>query len=207
MRRNYVRWEFCVALTVVMFIACAGSGTELHKKRSDKTYSGKPVSDILVIFIADEEKTRRHFEQKFVSRLKAAGVEAVSSAEAIPMPSNLKLEKEAILKAVEQYGNDAVMITHLAGLEDKEIRTRSDPRDLGYYPYYGLIHSYVYDPGYSAMQTTVRLETNVYDVKTEKLIWSGQTRTWNKDSESEIINDVIKIVVEDLQKSKLLAPR
>ena len=207
MSRNYVGWMCCIALTVAMFMACAGSGTELTEKRMDRTYAGKPVSDILVIVIADEEKTRRHFEQKFVARLKDVGVEAVASQEAIPMPSNLKVKKETILKAVELYGNDAVMITHLAGLEDKEIRTRIDPQDQGYYGYYGLVHSYVYDPAYSTTQTTVRLETNMYDVKTEKLIWSGQTRTWNKNSESEIINDVINVVVADLQKSKLLAPR
>ena len=84
-----------------MFIACAGSGTELTKKRMDNTFSGKPVSDIVVIVVADEEKTRRLFEQKFVARLKHAGVDADSSIEAISMPSNLKLKKEAILKAVE----------------------------------------------------------------------------------------------------------
>jgi hypothetical protein len=51
------------------------------------------------------------------------------------------------------------------------------------------------------------LETNLYDVKTEKLIWSGQSETWSKDSKDQIINDVIKAVVNNLQKNKLLAPK
>jgi hypothetical protein len=189
-----------------MVFSCAGGGTELTKKQKDKTYSGKTVSDILVIVIADQEKTRRNFEQKFVVRLKDAGVDAVSSAEVISMPSDLKLKKAEILKAVEQYGNDAVMITHLAGLEDKEVHNRINPGAHGYHTYYDLIHSYVHDPGYSTTRTTVRLETNLYDVATEKLIWSGQTKSWNVKSESDVINDVIDIVVNELQKSKLLAP-
>jgi len=51
------------------------------------------------------------------------------------------------------------------------------------------------------------LETNLYDVKTEKLIWSGQSKTWSKDSKYQIINDVIKVVVDDLQKNKLISPK
>jgi hypothetical protein len=51
------------------------------------------------------------------------------------------------------------------------------------------------------------LETNLYDVKTEKLIWSGKSKTWSKDSKDQIINDVIKAVVNNLKKNKLIAPK
>jgi hypothetical protein len=43
----------------------------------------------------------------------------------------------------------------------------------------------------------VRLVTNLYDVKTEKLIWSGQSETLD-------IDDMIKVVIKDLQKNNLL---
>jgi len=51
------------------------------------------------------------------------------------------------------------------------------------------------------------LETNLYDVKTEKLIWSGQSETFSRDSKDQIIKDVIKAVINDLQKNKLIAPK
>ena len=201
--KKYVRLLSCFAFSVVLLIAC--SGTELSKGKPVEPVSVKPVSDILVIVIADKDKTRRSFERRFVTQLKSAGVDAVSSADAIAMPSDLKLEKEDILKVVNQNGNDAVMITHLAGLEEKDIHTRADPGSSGFYSHYGRIYRQQRAPGYSSTSTTVRLETNLYDVKTEKLIWSGQTKTWNKDSQKEIMNDVIGAVIKDLQKSKLLA--
>jgi len=51
------------------------------------------------------------------------------------------------------------------------------------------------------------LETNLYDVKTEELIWSGQSKTWSKDSKYQILNDVIKVVIDELQKNKLISPK
>jgi len=51
------------------------------------------------------------------------------------------------------------------------------------------------------------LETNLYEVKTEKLIWSGKSDSWSRDSKDNIINDVIKAVINDLQKNKLIAPK
>ncbi len=60
----------------------------------DEAYHGQPVSNVLVIAVTDEERTRNAYERSFVSHLKAAGIEAVSSAEALPIKGDLKLEKE-----------------------------------------------------------------------------------------------------------------
>jgi len=131
-------------------------------------------------------------------------VEAISSEEAIPMPADLKLKKETILNAVNQYENDAVIITHVIGKEEKDVRSRGGSAHRGFYGFYRSRYS---DPGYSSTTTTVRLETNLYDVKTEKLIWSGKSKTWSKDSKDQIINDVIKALINNLQKNKLIAPK
>jgi len=192
---------------IFMIISCAG--TELTHKQVNETYKGKPVSDILVIAITGNEDARRSFERKFVAQLKSAGVEAISSEEAIPMPADLELKKEMILSAVNQFRNDAVIITHLIDEEEKEAFTRGDEAHRGYYGFYHSRYSYSYarDPGYSSTSINLKLETNLYDVKTEKLIWSGQSKTWNKDSKDQIINDVIKVVIDDLQNNKLISPK
>jgi len=203
MKNNSVKWFGYLISFAFLIISCTG-GTELTQKQVDDAYKGKPVSDILVIAITGNEHNRRSFEKKFVAQLKSVGVDAISSEEAIPMPADLELKKETILNAVNQYENDAVIITHLIGKEEKDIYTRGGSAHRGYYGFYRSRYS---DPGYSSTSTTVRLETNLYDVKTEKLIWSGQSKTWSKDSKDQIINDVIKAVINNLQKNKLIAPK
>ena len=205
MKENPVKWFGYLFSFAFLIISCGG--TEITQTQVDEAYKGKPVSDILVIAITGNEHNRRSFEKKFVAQLKSVGVDAISSEKAIPMPPDLELKKETILAAVSQYESDAVIITHLIGKEEKDVYTRGGSAHGGYYGFYRSRYSYAHDPGYSSTSTTVRLETNLYDVKTEKLIWSGKSETWSKGSKDQIINDVIKAVIGDLQKNKLIAPK
>jgi len=205
MKRSSVKWFGYLFAFLFLVISCAG--TELTQKQVNEVYRGKPVSNILVIAITGNEDSRQFFEQKFVAQLKSVGVEAVSSEEVIPMPADLEMKKETILNAVSQFKNDAVIITHLIDKEEKEIYTRGGQAHGGYFGFYQSRLSYASDPGYSSSSKTARLETNLYDVKTEKLIWSGQSKTWSKESKYQMINDVIKVVIDDLQKNNLISPK
>jgi hypothetical protein len=207
MKNELINWFGYLSMIALLFVSCSGTGTELTQKRIDDSYKGRPVSDILVIAITGNEHNRRTFEKKFVSQLKSVGVDAVSSEEAMPMPADLQLKKETILNAVQQHENDAVIITHLIGKEEKDIYTRGGSPHGGFYGFYRSRYSYAHDPGYSSTSTTVRLQTNLYDVKTEKLIWSGKSNSWSNEAKDQIINDVIKAVITDLYNNKLIAPK
>jgi len=203
MKQSSVKWFGYLFSFVFLIISC--SGTELTHTQVDEAYKGKPVSDILVIAITGNEDSRRSYEQKFVAHLESIGVEAISSENAIPMPPNLKMKKETIVNAANQFENDAVIITRLIDKEEKDAYTRGGHG--GYYGYYRYRHSWAHSTGYSSTSKTLRLETNLYDVKTEELIWSGQSKTWSKDSKYQIINDVIKVVINDMQNNKLISPK
>ena len=204
MRMNQWKWICTWVIMAMMTVACAG--TDLTTKQIEPTETMKPVSDILVILVADRDETRRVFEDRFVAAFKSVGVDAIGSADAIPMPSDLELEKEVILQAVEKYESDAVLITHLADIEYAESRSRANPQEHGSYSYYGFLYRYYHDPGYSRTYSTIVLETNLFDVQTENLIWSGQTKSMDR-AKVEVINDVISLVVRDLMNKKLLAPK
>ena len=198
---RYKSLSLFFSIALLMF-SCTGTGsqTQVLQTHADDAYKGQPVSNILVIAITGNEHNRRSYENKFVTRLKSIGVDAVASEEALPMPPDLKLQKEAILKAVGQYGNDAVIITQLVGKENKEIRTR-DRHEIGPFFRYSIY------PGYSSESKTLRLETNLYDAKTGGLIWSGQSETLSSDSMDRIINNVIKAVIDNWQKNKIIAAK
>ena len=198
MKKIPVKWFGYLFYFAFLIISCAG--TDVTQKQVDDAYKEKPVSDILVIAITGNEHNRRSFEKKFVAHLKSVGVEAVASEESIPMPPDLDLKKETILNAVNQYENDAVIITQLIGKEARDVYNRGGVTRMGYF-------SYSRNPGYSSTSTTVRLETNLYDAKTGKLIWSGMSKTLSKDSTDHIMNDVIKAVITKLKQNKLIVPK
>jgi len=189
------------------FLIMACSGTEIIEKEIVGTHNGNPVSNILVIAITGNEHNRKSFEQKFVAHLISIGVGAVSSEAVIPMPPNLEMERETILEAVHQHKNDAVIVTHLLDKAVEDVYTRGSAGNRGFYVFYHSRYNYNYDRGYSSTNTALRLETNLYDVKTGKLIWSGESKTWSKDSGDQIINDVVKALINTLHENKLIAPR
>ncbi|MFC1821148.1 hypothetical protein ACFL9T_00440 [Thermodesulfobacteriota bacterium] len=199
---NSMKWFVILLIAAILISGCAS--TKLTHIWVDETYKGKVFSDILVIAVSNQEGVRRSFEEKFIAELKQAGVDAVSSADAIAIPANKELKKETILKAVQKYNNDAVIITHLIGVEKKDVYyppTRVYP---SYYGYYHSAHVNVNQRGYYKSNTFVRLETNLYDVKTEKPVWSGQSETWEPGSDQQIIDEVIKIVIGNMRKKGLL---
>jgi hypothetical protein len=179
------------------------TSTKLTNTRIDEAYKGKPFSDFLVIGVSEEKGIRRSFEEKFVEYLKETGVEALSSADAITIVKDKKLEKEEILKAVQKYQNDAVIITHLLGEKKKDVYTPPTV-SYGYYGYYDHVWGYVHSPGYYTTHTFVLLETNLYDVSTEKLVWSGRSETWDSGSEKKMIDEVIKKVTKEIRTNGLL---
>ena len=200
----------CVVIAIpvcLLFISCAA--TKLTHVWTDEAYRGAPFSNVLVIGVSDQERVRRSFEDKFVKQLKEIGIEAVASAAVIP--SDKKLEKKAIASAVERSGVDAVLVTHLLGVDKKKIyhtpSTYYRPAPYyygGYYGYYGNVYNYVHSPTYYTRHVMVRLETNLYEVDTEKLIWSGKSETWDPKSKTDMLASVIKVVIKKLQKDKLL---
>jgi len=210
MKKLSVKWLGLLFLFAALIISCSMSGTQLTDSILSEEYSGGPVSDILVIAVTGNEKSRQQFEKTFVAHLNAAGLEAISSIEVIPMPPDLKMEKEEILKTVEKFKNDSVIVTHLIAYDEKDVHTRdgvSRRPHYGYYGYYNYLHNYHTDPGYSSTNRTVRLETNLYDVKTESLIWTGKSTTWDAESKTQVRNDVIRVVINDLKLNNLIAPK
>lgn len=205
MKRNFTKKFSLFFYMAVFIISC--SGTKITEKPVDEVFHGKPVSDILVIAITGNEHNRRVYEQKFVSHLTSFGIDAISSEEVIPMPPDLKMEKEAILDVVDQYENDAVIVTHLIDREIEDVYSRGGNGLRGFHGFYSSRYNYAYDPGYSSTSIAFRLETNLYHVKTDKLIWAGESTSWSKGSHGQIVDDVIKAVINTLIENKLIAPK
>jgi hypothetical protein len=63
---------------------------------------------------------------------------------------------------------------------------------------------YVTSPGYTTVNTVVGLETNIYDLETQKLVWTGLTQSWIDTSAEKEIPKVIYAVLWDLRSKKVI---
>ena len=206
MKRLFKCAIFALSASLIFFSCTPTKITETWKDDGDR---GAPFSDLFVIGVAKEEKTRRSFENKFVEKLKAAGIQAVASSSV--MPSAQKIEKAAILAAIEKLDIDAVLVTRLISLKEEEIRSpstseygRPDDYHGRYYRDYSTAYGSSRQPAQYTTSVRVGLETKLYDVETEKLIWAANSKTANPKSKLELFDSVIEALVQDLKKNKLL---
>lgn len=167
----------------------------------DANYQGGPFTNVMIIGVSGQEAIRRTFEETFVNRLREEQVNAVAGFQAIP--GEARPTKERIKAAIEEKSVDAVLITHLVGVDEKQIY-HPPTYSGGFYGYYGHVGRYAYEPGYVSQQKTVKLESNLYDAKSAKLVWSMQSATVNPGNEKKLIEAKIKTVVEHLKAQQLL---
>ena len=198
MSRLGVMWAWFSILT--MLIGCTTAKPVAEWR--DTNYQGGPFNNFLIVGVSGHESTRRTFEETFVSHLKDAQVNAVASFDAIPGED--RPTKDSIKAAIEGKTIDAVLITHLVGVDEKQIY-HPPTYSGGFYGYYGFVGRYAYNPGYVSNQKTVKLETNLYDASSDKLVWSMQSATINPSNEKTLIEAKIKTVVKRLKAQQLLA--
>ena len=211
--RKLTQWMAAVWL-ISLLTGCSNI-TKITKSYVDDTRVGKPVKNVLVIAVIEDVQIREIFETYFMKRLNVIGVEAISSFNLLSIDLNTAPEKEAaikeaILKIVDEYGNDAVVITRLAGFEETEVFSRSNrlARNVyvGYYGFYN--YGYAWDGAYAPTiygeHMQISLETRLYDVKTESLIWAGESQTMDPKTTGQAIGQVIDVVMKELRKNGLL---
>jgi len=194
-----------VAVLIVGIAACSRSSIRLTPIHMEASYSGKPIKDVLVLVIIDDQEIRGIFEKHFKDWLTVKGVEAIASVNVLPIKKGAKLTKEAIVDVVDRYENDTILITHLVGFAETEVFSRDRPQYYyNYYGFYNYAYGYVYWPTIYGEKVQFNLETGVYDVKTESLIWAVESQVKNPKTTGEAIGQVVEAVIKDLEKNGLL---
>jgi hypothetical protein len=195
----------------IAFVLSSCSSTSLVNRWSDPEYKGPALQKILVIGIIKDDIKRRSFEQEFANLITANDRTAVASYTLIPDLESAD-QKEEVLAAVEKVGADGVLVVTLQGVskEQREVPPSIDyvpTAGFGYggmYGYYGMRHTAVYSPGYTVTDTIVRLDTKLFAVSSEKMIWAGKTESFNPSSSQAVISELEKLVITDMKKSGLI---
>ncbi|MBW1860096.1 MAG: hypothetical protein JRI70_08495 [Deltaproteobacteria bacterium] len=65
-------------------------------------------------------------------------------------------------------------------------------------------HFYVYRPGSRRSETLARLNTNLYNRETEKLIWTASSEIVDPKSVKDVVGTLSNLLVRDLRDKKLI---
>jgi hypothetical protein len=194
-------------LIALAAISCSAS-TQLTQRWSDTAYQGQPGQKMMVIALTQNERNQLLWEGAFSSALQKDGVQPLAGSQYLP--KGAEADEPGMKQLIQDSGANLVAVTRLLAV-DKEHQyvpgtTYYTPAP-GYYGMYGYYHSsyaVVHNPGYIQENTIVKLETNVYDVATQRLVWSGVTETLNPETPQDVANSVAWKLVEDMAASKVI---
>lgn len=196
-------------LITFSFLLAACSSTSFVQRWNDPKFKGPKLNRILVIGVIKQDTKRRSFEQDFASLITTPDRKGIASYTLLPSLKDAD-SKEDVLAAVKKTGADGVLIVTLLGVSKEKVDV---PASVDYYPayggydmygYYGTSYSRIYRPGYTVTNTTVSIETLLFNVANEKMIWAGKTKSFNSSSSKAIIKELEKLVIGDMQKSGII---
>ena len=190
-----------ITILTIAFLSSCSTSTKLSVFWSDKNYEKGKIDKVLILGITKREAIRRTYEEDMALRLAKYNIEGVSSAELFPMGE--KLDTNTFRLHFADGGYDVVITSQLVAA-DKNQRyesgysyTPSPYARGGFGGYYGSSYG---SPGYVITTTTLKIETHVYDTKTEALIWSGISDTFDPSNEHDAITSLNKALIYHLNK-------
>ena len=197
-----------VLLLLLSLTGCAS--VSLVKSWREQPVMVTSYRDFLVVGISSNRQMRQVVEEVLAAELIKKGLSATPSYTITGVET--KLTRELILKAVQTSNVDAVITTRLVDLK-KDTRTESGfvMTDRGVDTYFdmygtGTVSYATFDmkPVEVTTSTTYALETNLFDTKTEHLVWAGITDAVDPQGVIMVSQQFSTIVINELSKEGLI---
>jgi hypothetical protein len=170
-----------------------------------------PYKKAFIIVLTQNKNNNYYIEQQMAKTLKSRGIDAVKSNDIFPPKFSVTqdMTKEQLAEAIKKTGCDAVLtlsVLDVKSVESYHPGTSYYPVSYGYGGYYGYYNYYypqVYSPGYYSVDKTYYLETNLYDMASDKLVWSVQSESSNPTNLSDAFKSYSYMLIKHLQSEGL----
>ena len=170
-------------------------------------FQGRKVAALV---ISDNTSTRFSAEDLLARELKARGVEGIPAYDLIPQTETR--DKDRAKALFNQAGIVGVVVMRAAGAQ-KEIVSSGGYWSIPSYGsfwgvgYYGYGWGAVGDGTFIHTDTIVRVETLVYDLAADKLVWAGLSESTNTSKAETLIKELVAGAVAEMKKQGLIRSR
>ena len=200
-------------MALVSATAACGSSSFNSTWANDRA---KPVDmagkKVLAVVQVREDGRRRASEDALARELTSRGAQGIPSYTLFP--SNIGVDTAAARKIAESNQIAGIVMMRLTG---KEQEVSSSPTYAGGYygsPYYGSAWgAWGYGWGTPYMTESVRtdtkilVETKVYSLEQNLLVWAGTSETWNPTRSDDVIRELSAAVSKEMQRARLIVPK
>jgi len=193
-----------LAIVVAASLCTACALTTMRSIQRVPDFRSATIHRVLVIGDFENQSNRKSFEDEFVRQWSRYGVQAVSSLDVLP--SSATISKELVAPIAKTRGFDTVFVTRI--LERKKIQpgekavpTISPPSE-GELQNSNSVWEVLLAPPVSAREfNLVTVETDLYDVTSERRLWSGWSETEEMKKIPKLIPPFVKLILKHLYES------
>ena len=170
--------------------------------------SGAPVSfagkKVIALVISDDDSLRVSGEEALAGQLTERGLVGAPAYRLIPKEEVKDVEKAK--PWFERAGAEGVVAMRL--VDARQERTYTP--DYWTSPYYGSLWGYygygwgsMYVPGHVDVDAIVSVETLIFSVPQNRLLWAGVSESRNPKDARRLIADLVTATVKELRKQGL----
>lgn len=193
-------------ICTAFIISCSSTRITSSWREPDKSVVVEKLNKVLVVALFKDETSRHKAEDQMAGYLNGKGIVSYNYLDA-----NFNKANEELLRAkIRADGFDGAVTMRLVDVDKEKIYT---PGNMSFYPrYYRNFSGYYYrswsnysQPGYYATTKTYTIETNVYSIKEDKIIWSGLTETTNPGGVKKMTEEVAQVVYKKMIKEGFIS--
>jgi len=198
-----------------LFAGCKSSKESTGVWVNKEKIQGKQFHKVFIVVVTADILARTQLENDLAAVATARGYEAVKSMDLLPisLDNPKKPTKEEVVAKVKESGCDAVFVASLLN-KDESIRYvpgKSSYSMLPYYSYTGTYYGYynnsyetVVQPSYYAHDKNYFMQSNLYDVASEELMWSVQSELFNPSDIQKFSKGYTTSLIKELEKIKVM---
>jgi hypothetical protein len=201
-----------VLCSALVLSACASTFVSTWKAPDAQPLELKGAK-VAAVVMMEGRASRKLAEDTLAREITERGAQGIAMYKIAP---DAKPSDEAANRAaLEKAGIQGVVVMRPKSINkdisSTPVQTYSDPRYAGYWGgYYGYGWGSPYigantSGGDIHVETVVAVETLVYSLKQNKLVWSGQSKTTNPPETEDFVRELAAAAAKELQKEGLIS--
>lgn len=210
MRKNH-NILAAVVLLILILLGCNSSRITSSWKVADRPVRQYGKILVLGLVRSADRSLRERMEAHLVDDLRENGQQAISATSTYgPKAFEGKSEKEAM----EQLRGDAIDAVMTIVLLDRtkeriyvpgQVTVRQRVMHNGHFwGYYRNVYDRIQEPGYYMTETSWFWESNLYDMASDRLMYSVQSRSIEPGTAESLAHEYGRLIVKDMMKEQVL---
>jgi hypothetical protein len=202
-----------VAVAAVALVACGGS-TSFNTTWTAPDAGRLSLDDgtkVIAMVVTDNTAKRRGFETALVSELNGHGLDAVAAYTVVP--EDAAKDSEKARPYIQKTGASYALVLQVTGTDQQITGTPSmttagmwhGPRQFWGPTWGGWGWGWTGGTDIRT-DTIVRVQSLLYDLGKDELVWAGQSETMNPSKAESFMREMVRSIGNELQKEGLVGP-